>query len=316
MKILEITLSSGHKMPGIGMGTVPHPLPPSDSSIVPTLIEAIKIGYRHFDTAAIYGSEESVGLAVKQAVEQGLIKSREEMFITSKLWCTDAHPDHVLPALNRTLQRLGMECVDLYLIHWPARLKEGSPRFDFPKENILPFDLIGTWKAMEECSRLGLAKSIGVSNHGPKKLSQILQHATIPPAVNQVEMHVARQQQELLQFCKDKAIHLTAWSPLSANGAFWGSLSVMESPILKEIAAAKHKSVAQVALRWIYQQGASFIVKSFNSKRMRENLQILDFELSQEEVEKIKQVPQHKPFAGEWLVYKDGPYKSLEEVWE
>lgn len=173
-------------MPLIGMGTAALSLPPSHhlSSI---LINAIKVGYRHFDTAASYGSEEPLGRAVAEAIERGLIKSRDEVFITSKLWCNCNHPDLVLPALNNTLGKLGMEYVDLYLVHFPLRIKKESATSTFAKEDILPsWDMKGTWEAMEECCRLGLAKSIGVSNFSCKKLSQLLQYATIPPAVNQV----------------------------------------------------------------------------------------------------------------------------------
>ncbi|KAF5729313.1 chalcone reductase [Tripterygium wilfordii] len=310
-----VILSSGHRMPWIGMGTVSNPFPATDI-LASIFIDAIETGYRHFDTAAVYGSEEAVGLAVRKAVERGLIKSREEIFVTSKLFCTDAHPGLVIPGLKHSLERLGLDYVDLYLIHWPARLKQGSPPFNFPKENLLPFDIIGTWKDMEECSRLGLAKSIGVSNYGHKKLTQILQQATIPPAVNQVEMNVAWQQQNLLKFCQEKDIRLSAWSPLSGYGAPWGSPGVMESPILEEIAAAKHKTVAQIALRWVYQQGAIPIVKSFNKQRMKENLQILEFELSQDELEKIKKVSQRRTVSGDGWIHENGPYKTLEELWD
>ena len=166
-----------------------------------------------------------------------------------------------------------MEYVDLYLVHWPVRLRKEAPDKDFRGEEVLPWDMKGTWEAMEECCRLGLAKSIGVSNFSCKKLSQLLQYAAIPPAVNQVlkqgvcrgiigrasswvddeiervfqvEMNAAWQQAKLREFCREKGIHVSAWSPLGANGAFWGSLAVVESPILKEISAAKGRSLAQV----------------------------------------------------------------------
>ncbi|KAI6694275.1 hypothetical protein NL676_021985 [Syzygium grande] len=182
---------------------------------------------------------------------------------------------------------------------------------------MLPFDMKGTWEATEECFKLGLAKSIGVSNFGTKKLSQLLMHATIPPGVNQVEMNVAWQQEKLREYCREKGIHVSAWSPLAANGALWGSLAVMESPLLKEIVAAKGKTVAQVALRWIHEQGSSIIVKRFNKERMRENLQILGWELSQEDLERMKlQIPQRRGFAGEILVSEDGPCKSVDELWD
>ncbi|XP_059643953.1 methylecgonone reductase-like [Cornus florida] len=316
VQIPEVILSSGnYKMPVIGMGTAGYPLSPPHH-LTTILIDAIQAGYRHFDTASAYGTEEPVGRAVAEALDRGLIKSRDQIFITSKLRCSDSHHDLVLPAIHLTLRRLGLDYVDLYLIHLPVRMKEGIEGFEFTKEDLLPFDIKGTWEAMEECHRLGLAKSIGVSNFGSKKLTQLLQHATIPPAVNQVEMNVAWQQQKLREFCSSRGIHVSAWSPLAANGAIWGSLAVMESPILKNIAAANGKNVAQVALRWIYEQGVSVIVKSFNHERMKENLQIFDWKLTQDELFQIQQIPQRRGFTGEVFVHSEGPYKTLEDFWD
>ncbi|XP_049398323.1 methylecgonone reductase-like [Solanum stenotomum] len=320
MLVPNVNLNSGHEMPVIGMGTAPG-LPQHDE-LVSTLIDAIEIGYRHFDTAAVYGSEEALGQAVAEAIQCGLIKSREQVFITSKLWCTETHRDLVLPALKRTLGRLNMDYLDLYLIHLPVTLKkkvnsnDDEARID--KEDIIPFDMRGTWEGMEECCRLGLAKSIGVSNFTCTKLSQILHYATIPPAVNQVEMHVAWRQEKMLEYCKEKGIHVSAWSPLGANGITpWGTHSVMESPVLKDIAIHKHKSVAQVALRWVYEQGASAIVKSFNKDRMKENLQILDWELSNEEIAQIQEIPPCTGFKVDMvLVHPNGPYKSAHQFWD
>ncbi|CAL1399414.1 unnamed protein product [Linum trigynum] len=303
-------------MPSIGMGTAcASPVPPPPEVIVAALLDAVAAGYRHFDTAAVYRTEEEVGRAVAEAVEKGHVGSRDEFFITSKVWCTDLHADSVVPALTNTLRRLGMEYVDLYLIHWPVSMKK-SP-LGFVKEDIVEFDMRGTWAAMEDCFRLGLCKSIGVSNYGPAKLHQLLQHATIPPAVNQVEMNTGWQQKKLVKLCREKGIQVCAWSPLGGNGASWGSFSVMHSPVLKEIADAKGKSVAQVALRWIYEQGAIPIVKSFNKDRMRQNLDIFDWELTQDEVSKIEQrIPQQRGFSGEMFVSETGPYKSVDELWD
>ncbi|XP_004301234.1 PREDICTED: non-functional NADPH-dependent codeinone reductase 2-like [Fragaria vesca subsp. vesca] len=192
------------------------------------------------------------------------------------------------------MQRLGLEYVDLYLIHWPVRMKPGITGTPKSKEVLLPFDIIGTWKAMEECSRLGLTKSIGVSNFGTKKLSQILDNATIPPAINQVEMNPSWQQEKLQDFCKVKGIHVTAWSPLGFYGATsWAPKPWIDYAIIKEIAAAKGKSVAQVILRSIIQQGeVSAISRSFNKERMKYNIQIFDWELTEDEMNKIKEIPQ------------------------
>ncbi|KAK4746570.1 hypothetical protein SAY87_025607 [Trapa incisa] len=198
-------------------------------------------------------------------------------------------------------------------------MKEGTHGYNMTKECLLEFDIKGTWEAMEECSKLGLAKSIGVSNFGPKKLSQILQFCAIPPAVNQVEMHVAWKQDKLRGFCKEKGIHVSAWSPLASNGSAWGSMAVMASPILKEIAQARGTTVAQVALRWVYEQGSSVIVKSFNKERMKENLKILEWQrdLTQDELHKINQIPPNQGVSGHYFVNENGPgYKSVHELWE
>eukprot|EP00262_Sarcandra_glabra_P007474 TRINITY_DN202_c1_g1_i2.p1 TRINITY_DN202_c1_g1~~TRINITY_DN202_c1_g1_i2.p1 ORF type:complete len:242 (+),score=45.79 TRINITY_DN202_c1_g1_i2:175-900(+) len=219
-----------------------------------------------------------------------------------------------LPMLTK--EKLGLKYVDLYLIHWPARMKQEAFGFNFKKEDLLPFDMRSTWEAMEEVQKLGLAKSIGVSNFSCKKLEQLLTHATVPPAVNQVEMNPAWQQRKLRDFCKEKGIHVSGWSPLGANGASWGTLAVMENPLLKEIAKAKGKSVAQIAIRWIYEQGVSALVKSFNSVRMKENLMIFDWVLTEEESHLISQIPQRKGFAGEMFVSPDGQYKSVEHLWD
>ncbi|CAI8616859.1 unnamed protein product [Vicia faba] len=305
----EVVLNSGEKLPAIGYGTgTPPPLS--------ALIDAIKIGYRHFDTASFYNTEELLGQAVSKALEEGLIKNRDELFITSKLWCTDAHHDLVLPALKTTLKKLGLEYVDLYLIHWPVRLKQDAVGFNFTGEDTIPIDIKGVWEAMEEGHRLGLAKSIGVSNFGAKKLSLLLENAKITPAVNQVEMSPSWNQGKLREFCKEKGIHVSAWSPLGAYKDPWGSASVMDNPILHEIAEAKKKSVAQIILRWIYQHGVTAIVKSFNKERMKQNIEIFDWELNHEESDKINQIPQMRTLKAEMFISESGPYKSLEELWD
>ncbi|CAJ1952185.1 unnamed protein product [Sphenostylis stenocarpa] len=196
------------------------------------------------------------------------------------------------------------------------RLRQGAKGTKYGKEDILPLDMKGIWEDMELCTKLGLAKSIGVSNFGVKKLSELMQNAIITPALVQVEMNAAWSQENLRKFCKEKGIHVSAWSPLGANGAVWGSLAVMDSPILKDIAVKKDKSVAQVALRWIIEEGATPIVKSFNSERMRQNIEIFDWELSESDAEKIKEIPQHRGFKGERFVSEFGPFKTLEDLWE
>eukprot|EP00262_Sarcandra_glabra_P015788 TRINITY_DN495_c1_g1_i1.p1 TRINITY_DN495_c1_g1~~TRINITY_DN495_c1_g1_i1.p1 ORF type:complete len:335 (+),score=41.68 TRINITY_DN495_c1_g1_i1:92-1006(+) len=301
-------------MPLIGMGTAQRPF--VLEAMKSALLHAIELGYRHFDTGAVYMSEQPLADVVAEALNRGLIKSRTDLFITSKLWCSDAHAHLVLPALQKSLKNLNMEYLDLYLLHWPLSLKPGESELPFNQEDLLPMDFKFVWEAMEECQRLGLTKSVGVSNFSCKKLADLLETATIPPAVNQVEMHAVWQQKKLRAFCATKGIHVSAYSPLGAKGTFWGSADVMDCDVLKEIAEARGKSVAQIALRWVYEQGASLLVKSFNKERMGENLKIFDWVLSDQDKEKISQIPQRKVNLGKEFIAIDGPYKSVEELWD
>ncbi|KAK9090527.1 hypothetical protein Sjap_023704 [Stephania japonica] len=312
----EVILNNGCKMPVVGMGLATYPFPESET-VKPAILKAVEIGYRHFDTAALYQTEYSLGLAIAEALKLGLIKSRDELFITSKLWCSDAHPHLVIPALKKTLKNLGLDYLDLYLIHWPVSSNKPG-KYDFPvaKEELVPMDYKSVWAAMEEVHRLGLTKSIGVSNFSCKKLENLLTIAKIPPSVNQVEMNPLWRQNKLRDFCKDKGIVITAYSPLGANGTIWGTNRVMESQELKEIAISRGKTRAQVCLRWVYEQGVTLSVKSFNEERMKENLHIFEWELSEEDSKKIDEIPQSRGLPGDIFVSEDGPFKSEAELWD
>ncbi|KAJ4814910.1 NAD(P)-linked oxidoreductase superfamily protein [Rhynchospora pubera] len=309
------TLSGPKAMPLIGMGTAVYPFAGSET-MQAAILSAIKLGYRHFDTAALYQSERPLGEAVAKAISMGLLKSRDELFITSKLWCSDAHGDRVMGALQTTLRNLQMDYVDLYLIHWPVSAKPGKINLLFPKDEIEEFDMRSVWEAMEECNRLGLAKSIGVSNFSCKKLEHLLSFAKIPPAANQVEVNPLWQQKKLREFCVQKGIQVCAYSPLGAKGTLWGTDQVMGSKMLQDVAQAKGKSLAQICLRWVFEQGDCVLVKSFNEERMKQNLDIINWELSDDEREKIDQISQRKGFPGLEFVSSDGPYKNLEELWD
>ncbi|XP_042504445.1 non-functional NADPH-dependent codeinone reductase 2-like isoform X1 [Macadamia integrifolia] len=311
----EITLNSGHTMPLLGMGTAVYPFVGSNS-VTSAILHSIELGYRHFDTAALYQTEQSLGEAIAQAHHQGLIKSREELFITSKLWCSDAHADLVLPALHKTLRNLQLDYLDLYLIHFPVSLKPGKFEAPPPKEDLMPMDIKSVWAAMEECQRLGLTRSIGVSNFSCKKLSDLLLNATIPPAVNQLEMNPVWQQKKLREFCMSKGIHVAGYSPLGAKGTIWGTNQVMECKVLEEIAKARGKTIAQVCLRWVHEQGVIVLVKSFNEERMKENLDIFDWVLREEDYQKISQIQQCRGFPTDDFVSAEGPFKSAEEFWD
>ncbi|KAL8106274.1 hypothetical protein AgCh_029893 [Apium graveolens] len=315
--IPRVALSSGNAktMPVLGLGTgdYPHPAP---EAVIQAVHEAIKLGYTMFDTASAYGTEEALGEAISQALDLGLIKSRDDVFITSKIWCTENHGDRVLPALQKTLQNMKLEYLDQYLIHWPVSMKPGSEPFHVNQEDVVPMDIKSVWTAMEECQTLGLTKSIGVSNFTCKKLADLLAFAKIPPAINQVEMNPVWQQGKLREFCQANGIMISAYSPLGAAGAQWGTKGVLESPVLMEIAKSKGKSVAQVALRWAYEQGVVIVMKSFNKERLKQNLEIFDWELSDEDSKKIAEIEQSRACNGKMFISETGTIKSLEELWD
>ncbi|TVU14321.1 hypothetical protein EJB05_37782, partial [Eragrostis curvula] len=295
---------AGRPVPAVGVGTMSYPFVPGDV-IGAAVLAALELGYRHLDTAALYGSERAVGEAVAEAAWRGIVASRQEVFVTTKVWCTQCHPDLVLPSLRESLQNLQMDYVDLYLIHWPLAIKPSRPHFPIKREDIMPMDLSGVWGAMEECHRLGLARMIGVSNFTTRKLQELLAIAKIPPMVNQVELNPTWQQKKLIEFCKDRGIHVTAYSPLGGQ-----SISkinpVLQSEVLEEIAKDRGKSVAQISLRWIYEQGVSMVVKSLKSERLKENMEIFDWDLSDEDRAKISQIPQHKKVTVLGLLSPDG----------
>ncbi|RZC91768.1 hypothetical protein C5167_027827, partial [Papaver somniferum] len=272
-----INLCSGRGMPILGMGTAESLLEGSER-VKLALVKAIEVGYRHFDTAAINQTEGSLGEAIAEALQLGIIKSRDELFITSKLWCTDAHPDRVFLALQNSLSNLKLEYLDLYLIHYPVSLSPGT---------VLPMDYKSVWATMEECQKLGLTKSIGV------------------------EMNPMWQQKKLRDYCKANNILVTAYSTLGGIGTFWGSNAVIDSGVLNQIALARGKSVARVSLRWVYEQGVSLLAKSYNEDRMKDNLKIFGWKLTTEDLNAISKLPQRRIAVADFLVSVDGPFKSL-----
>ncbi|CAN6555345.1 unnamed protein product [Malus baccata var. baccata] len=299
-KMPEVVLASSigpRSMPAIGFGTAANKFEP------------------HVLKTAVV---ETLGEAIQEALGLGLVASRDQVFVTSKLWITDAHPHLVIPALHKSLQNLQLKYLDLYLIHWPISAKPGTLVYPLNAGDLMPMDFKAVWAAMEECQRLGLTKSIGLSNFSTKKIENILSFATIPPSVNQVEMNPLWQQKKLRDFCKTNGIIVTAFSPLGGIGSCWGSNHVFESKVLQEIAKERGKTIAQVCIRWVYQAGATLAVKSYNKERLKQNVDIFDWKLSETDIEKISQIPQRKMMLREDMVSVNGPspYKSLEDLWD
>ncbi|KAM5558283.1 D-galacturonate reductase [Rosa sericea] len=313
-KVPSVTLSSSsdeiQTMPIIGMGTSSYPRADPETAKA-AILEAIRAGYRHFDTAFAYGSEQDLGEAIAEALRLGLINSRDELFITTKLWASFAEKDLVLPSIKASLRNLQLEYIDMYIIHWPFKLGKEVKSMPVERDLVQPLDIKSVWEAMEECKKLGLARGIGVSNFTCSMLEELLSFAEIPPAVNQLEMNPAWQLKKLRDFCKAKGTHVTAYSPLGAAKTKWGDNRVLGSDVIEEIALAKGKTTAQISLRWVYEQGVSIVTKSYNKERMRQNLEIFDFCLTEEELEKMSHLPQRKGVTFASLL---GPHDIVLEI--
>ena len=298
----------GGQFPTIGLGTWKIP-----DEVLPTLIpDAVEVGYRHFDCACDYGNEPAVGEGIKNAISGGKV-SRDDLWITSKLWNTYHEPKHVRAACERSLNDLGLEELDLYLIHFPItlayvpfeeRYPPGwffDPEAENPSMKHIDVPYADTWGAMEELVDAGLVKRIGVCNLGTAMLRDLKSYARIQPAVNQIEMHPYLTQDNLLRYCQDAGIAVTAFSPFGASSYVPLSMadeneSLFDDPVIQEIGKAHRKTVGQVALRWGVQRGTVTIPKTQTVAHLRENLDIYDFELSEGEMLTIDQMNRDRRF--------------------
>ncbi|MDB4422834.1 aldo/keto reductase [bacterium] len=288
--------------PGLGTWKIPEELTPQ------IVHQAIEAGYRHLDCAADYGNERLVGKGIASALNAGLC-ARDDLWVTSKLWNTYHEPQHVRAACEKTLSDLGIGQLDLYLIHFPIALefvpfdKMYPPGWTAGGEAMSPIlvPYSDTWRAMEELVDAGLTKRIGVSNIGTAMLREVLSYARIKPAVLQVEMHPCLCQENLLRFCQEQDVAVTAFSPFGADsylplGMAEASERILAHPVLERIAAAHGKSTAQVALRWAMQRGTIPIPKTQSPDHLRENFDIFEFVLTPEELTAISDLDQHKRF--------------------
>lgn len=253
------TLYNGIQMPWFGLGVFKVEEGPE---LINAVKFAIKQGYRSIDTAAIYGNEEGVGQAIREAIKEYGI-TREELFITSKVWNSDLGYDSTIAAYETSLAKLGLEYLDLFLIHWPVEGKY--------KE---------AWRALETLYKAGKVRAIGVSNFQVHHLEDIMKDAEIKPMINQVEYHPRLTQQEVKAFCDNNGIQFEAWSPLMQGQLF-------DNPLLKELANKYNKTLAQIILRWDLQNGVVTIPKSTKEHRIIENSAIFDFELLKEDMDRI-----------------------------
>ncbi|GAA4647598.1 aldo/keto reductase [Pontixanthobacter gangjinensis] len=295
-------------IPQIGFGL--WKIAPEDCEAA--ILDAVRAGYRHFDSAADYGNEEAVGKGIKAAIDQGLC-SREDLWITSKLWNTYHAPEHVETACRKSLSDLGLDYFDLYLVHFPIALEFVPFEQRYPPEWV--FDPAAkhpamkpakvpqhqTWTAMERLVDAGLARQIGVCNYSSALLHDLMSYSRIAPAVLQVESHPYLTQQKLIRLARDYGMQVTAFSPFGALsyveiGMAGAADSVLDEAAVTAAATAHDKTPAQVVLRWGIQRGNSVIPKSTNPDRMRENLAITDFELTEAEMTAIDALDQGRRF--------------------
>ena len=312
----SLTFNNNDKMPILGLGTWKS----EPSEVGKAVQEAIRIGYRHIDCAAIYGNEAEIGKALEEIMQAGLVK-RDELWITSKLW-NNAHARAEVPiALKKTLADLRLDYLDLYLIHWPVATR---PDVVFPKKaddffSLAEMPLHETWAGMEDCVESGLIKHIGVSNCSIKKIEE-LSSAKIRPEVNQIELHPYLQQEEMLSYCNVNNIYLTAYSPLGSGDRPDGMKaanepSLIENPVVGKIAQAHGCSAAQVLLRWAIERGTSVIPKSTNPGRLAENLEAANLKLDNQEMAELAKLEMGFRYVnGEFWTMEGSPY-TLTELW-
>ncbi len=297
-----------HQMPAVGFGLWKI----AKNETADMVHKAIEAGYRHLDSAADYGNEVQAGEGIRRAIEQSVCR-REDLWLTSKLWNTFHRPEHVCEACEKTLDDLGVDYLDLYLVHFPIALKYVpiaqryppewifDPKAEHPTMEIDPVPLFETWRAMEQLVQAGLVRNIGVCNYNSALLHDLMAYADIKPAMLQIESHPYLTQERLVRLAQDYDIAVTAFSPLGAGSYVELSMaseqdSVLSQTVVLQIAKRLQRSPAQVVLRWGIQRGTSVIPKTSRIERLPENLAVFDFALSSDDMAAISALNQNRRF--------------------
>ena len=312
------TFANGDRMPLLGLGTWKSE--PGD--VGKALREAIRIGYRHIDCASLYGNEAEVGQALREAIREGEV-TRKDLWITSKVWSNAHGKKNVGPAIKKSLSDLGVDYLDMYMVHWPVALKPSAvfpgAGTDFASAEEAPME--DTWGAMEAAHAEGLTRHVGVSNFSAKKIKALLAHAKVKPEVNQIELHPFLQQRALVDYCTSQGIHVTGYSPLGSGDRpdFLKAATdpvPLENAVIKAIAGAHGCTPAQVLLAFHLQRGISTLAKSINPARLRENFAANELELTQADLTQLASLDQGYRFiAGAFWAIPGSPW-TLENLWD
>ncbi len=289
----KVKLNNGLDMPIVGLGTWQSP----HEEVYEAVKTAIEAGYRHIDCAYCYGNEVPVGRAIKDAIAEGKVK-REELFIVSKVWLTFFTRERVREGLKRSLTNLGLDYLDLYLIHWPISFAQVDDKIFPANEKGLAIDgnvdYLDTWKGMEDVYKDGLVKSIGVSNFNSEQIARVLSNSTVKPVTNQVESHPYLAQKKLLDYCRTKGIPLTAYRPLGNPGSPYNTnpnkKNILEDKLVTKLATKYKKTTGQILIKFQAQRGVVVIPKSVKRDRIIENIQIFDFELTADEITALEKL--------------------------
>jgi aldehyde reductase len=285
----SIKLNSGYEIPVLGLGTwLSKP-----GEVGRAVIEAFDIGYRHFDCARIYQNEAEIGQSLSEILSKGKAK-REELFITSKVWNTFHSYQKAGECIDASLKDLQLSYLDMCLIHWPMGFFEGGDLFPKDKNEKLMYsdvDFLDTWKALEDAVTAGKVKSIGLSNFNKDQIERVLKACRIKPSNLQIECHPYFPQRDLIKFCHDNGIAVTAYSPLANNANTFSrkedSPNLLSEPVLAEIGQKHSKTPAQVIIRWALQRNTIVIPKSVSKNRLQENFDVFNFNLSEQEMTKV-----------------------------